>query len=148
MFIINSILCQKKSGDGRKSGGKGMKLGRDKFDVILLCVVVVFAGIFLLLAARGYMKWWHSFNYLVLGAGVLTMLGELVRQAMPMYRRSEPEESILTLLVGLFAICIGASNLYGQGVEWVEWLSTLIIIVLAILMIVYSYRLRKCRKAK
>ena len=125
-----------------------MKLGRDKFDVILLCVVVVFASIFLLLAALGYMKWWHSFNYLVLCAGVLVIIGELVRQAMPVYRRPEPEETILTLLLGLFAICIGASNLYGRGVEWVEWLSTLIIIVLAILIIVYSYRLRKRRTQK
>ena len=125
-----------------------MKLGRDKFDVILLCVVVVFASIFLLLAALGYMKWWHSFNYLVLCAGVLVIIGELVRQAMPVYRRPEPKETILTLLLGLFAICIGASNLYGRGVEWVEWLSTLIIIVLAILIIVYSYRLRKRRTQK
>nr|CBH37898.1 hypothetical membrane protein [uncultured archaeon] len=125
-----------------------MKLGRDKFEVILLCVVVVLAAILLMLAALGYMNWWHSFNYLVLGAGVLIIIGELVRQAMPVYRRPEPKESILTLLVGLFAICIGASNLYGRGVEWVEWLSTLIIIVLAILIIVCSYRLQKRRKPK
>ncbi len=122
-----------------------MKFGRDKFEVILLCVVVVLAGILLLLAALGYMKWWHSLNYLVLGVGVLVIIGELVRQAMPVYRRPEPEETILTLLVGLFVICIGASNLYGRGVEW---LSLLIIIVLAILMMVYSYRLRKRRKPK
>ena len=125
-----------------------MKLGRDKFEVILLCVVAILAGIFLLLAALGYMNWWHSFNYLVLGAGVLVIIGELVRQAMPVYRRPEPEETILTLLVGLLVIGIGASNLYGQGVEWVEWLSTLMIIVLAILIIVYSYRLRKRRTQK
>ena len=125
-----------------------MKLGRDKFDVILLCVVVVFASIFLLLAALGYMKWWHSFNYLVLCAGVLVIIGELVRQAMPVYRRPEPEETILTLLLGLLVICIGVSNLYGRGVEGVEWLSTLIILVLAILIIVYSYRLRKRRNQK
>ena len=133
---------------GEKAGGKGMKFGGDKFEVILLCVVVVFAGILLMLAALGYMKWWHSLNYLVLGAGVLVIIGELVRQAMPAYRRPEPEETIFTLLLGLFVICIGASNLYGRGVEWVEWLSTLIIIVFAILLIVYSYRLRKRRKPK
>jgi len=125
-----------------------MKFGRDKFEVILFCVVVGLAGILLLFAALGYMKWWLSFNYLVLGAGVLVIIGELVRQAMPVYRRSEPEETILTLLVGLFVICIGASNLYGRGVEWVEWSSNLIIIVFAILIIVYSYRLRKRRKPK
>ena len=125
-----------------------MKFGRDKFEVILLCMVVVLAGILLMLAALGYMKLLQSLNYLVLGAGVLVIIGELVRQAMPVYRRPEPEETILTLLLGLFAICIGASNLYGRGVEWVEWLSTLIIIVLAILIIVYSYRLRKRRTQK
>ena len=125
-----------------------MKFARDKFEVIQSCMMVVLAGILLMLAALGYMKWWHSFNYWLLGAGVLVIIGELVRQAMPVYRRPEPEETILTLLLGLFVICIGASNLYGRGVEWVEWLSTLIIIVFAILLIVYSYRLRKRRKPK
>ncbi len=128
-----------------------MKLGRDKFEVIQACVMVVLAGILLMLAALGYMKWWHSFNYWLLGAGVLVIIGELVRQAMPVYRRSEPEETIITLLLGLLVICIGASNLYaryGRGVEWVEWLFTLIVIVFAILIIVYSYRLRKRRKPK
>ena len=125
-----------------------MKFARDKFEVIQSCVMVVLAGILLMLAALGYMKWWHSFNYLLLGAGVLVIIGELVRQAMPVYRRPEPEETILTLLLGLFVICIGASNLYARGVEWVELLSNLIIIVFAILLIVYSYRLRKRRKPK
>lgn len=125
-----------------------MKFGRDKFEVIQTCVVVVLAGIFLLLAALGYMKLLNSLNSFALGVGVFILISELVRQAMPAYRRSEPEETILTLLVGLVVICIGASNLYGRGVEWVEWLSTLIIIVFAILIIVYSYRLRKRRKPK
>ena len=125
-----------------------MKFGRDKFEVIQLCVVVVLAGILLLLAALGYMKLLNSLNSFALGVGVFIIIRELVRQAMPAYRRPEPEETIITLLAGLFAICIGASNLYGRGVEWVEWLSTLIIIVLAILIIVYSYRLRKRRTQK
>ncbi|MEA2052586.1 MAG: hypothetical protein U9O90_07170, partial [Euryarchaeota archaeon] len=105
-----------------------MKLGRDKFDVIQLCVVAILAGILLMLTALGYLKLLQSFNYLALGVGVLVIIGELVRQAMPVYRRPEPEESIFTVLVGLFCICIGASNLYGRGVEWVEWVSTLIIL--------------------
>ena len=125
-----------------------MKFARDKFEVIQSCVMVVLAGILLMLAALGYMNWWYSFNYLVLGAGVLVIIGELVRQAMPVYRRPEPEETILTLLLGLLVICIGVSNLYGRGVEWVELLSSLIILVLAILIVVYSYRLRKRRKPK
>ena len=125
-----------------------MKFARDKFEVIQSCMMVVLAGILLMLAALGYMKWWHSFNYFLLGVGVLVIIGELVRQAMPVYRRPEPEETILTLLLGLFVICIGASNLYARGVEWVELLSNLIIIVFAILLIVYSYRLRKRRKPK
>ncbi|NAS88863.1 hypothetical protein C4E24_03880 [ANME-1 cluster archaeon AG-394-G21] len=125
-----------------------MKFSRDRFEVIQLCVVAILAGILLMLAALGYMRWWDSLSYFVIGTGVFVIIGELVRQAMPVYRRPEPEETILTLLLGLFCICIGASNLYGQGVEWVEWLSSLIIIVLAILIIVYSYRLRKRRKPK
>ncbi|MEA2051226.1 MAG: hypothetical protein U9O90_00115 [Euryarchaeota archaeon] len=125
-----------------------MKFARDKFEVIQSCVMVVLAGILLMLAALGYMKWWHSLNYFLLGVGVLVIIGELIRQAMPVYRRPEPEETILTLLLGLFVICIGASNLYARGVEWVELLSNLIIIVFAILLIVYSYRLRKRRKPK
>lgn len=123
-----------------------MKFRRDKVDVVLLIVIAISAAILLLLVAWGYMELVHLLNYFVLVSGVVLVLNALVRHAMPEYRRSE--EAIPSLLIGLLAICIGASNLYGRGVEWVEWLSTLIILVLAILIIVYSYRLRKRRTQK
>ena len=69
------------------------------------------AGILLLLAALGYLKLLNSLNSFALGVGVFIIIRELVRQAMPAYRRPEPEETIITLLAGLFAICIGARAL-------------------------------------
>ncbi len=115
-----------------------MKFRRDKVDVVLLIVIAISAAILLLLVAWGYMELVHLLNYFVLVSGVVLVLNALVRHAMPEYRRSE--EAIPSLLIGLLAICIGASNLYGL----VEWLTTLIIVVLAVLII--AYRLRQWRR--
>ena len=113
------------------------KWRRDPFSALFFGLIVISAGVFLLLAARGIIEWGDWWAYLFLAMGCILIIDAFARYAVPAHRRP----IFGKVFFGLILICIGGSNIYGLE-EW--W--TLILIIVGVLIIVYG--MTRTRKPK
>jgi len=113
------------------------KWRRDPFSALFFGLIVISAGVFLLMAARGIIEWGDWWAYLFLAIGCILIIDAFARYAVPARRRP----IFGKVFFGLILICIGGSNIYGLE-EW--W--PLILIIVGVLIIVYG--MTRTRKPK
>lgn len=113
------------------------KWRKDPFSALFFGLIVISAGVFLLMAARGIIEWGDWWAYLFLAIGCILIIDAFARYAVPARRRP----IFGKVFFGLILICIGGSNIYGLE-EW--W--PLILIIVGVLIIVYG--MTRTRKPK
>jgi hypothetical protein len=80
--------------------------------------------------------WWNSWALVFAGAGVLAIIGGLIRLAVPGYRR--PIAGIF--IVGVVFLGIGLGGIIGWSIVW-----PVVLIAIALLIFIFGFRGRRRR---
>lgn len=105
---------ERKRGEKDEKDEKDEKWRRDPLSAIFFGLLVVFVGLFLLLASVDVIRWGEWWAYLLLAIGAVLLIEVLVRHAMPAYRRP----MFSRVLIGLILLCIGAANIANLETWW------------------------------
>jgi hypothetical protein len=118
-----------------KSRGFGDWRKSDRGDTIWWAFVFIWAALVLMAQNTNFaanFSWWDGWAVFFTGAGVITLLGVVIRQIIPEYA----SPSIWDLLFGFFLLGIGLGDVVG---DWF-WVLVLFIIGVVILLSAFSHR--------
>jgi Na+/melibiose symporter-like transporter len=95
------------------------KWRRDPLGAVLWAAVLIWAGLVLLAINTGYLDTiglpgLDAWPLIFIGAGVIVLVGVVIRLAVPTYRRAV----VGTIIWGLILVGIGLGGLYGWDVIW------------------------------
>jgi cation transport ATPase len=115
------------------------KWQRDPISVVVWALIFLWAGLVLLgnnLGISSNFTWWNSWALIFAGAGVLAIIGALIRLAVPGYRRPIAG----TFIIGIVFLGIGLGEIIGWSVVW-----PIVLIAIALLILVFGFRARRRR---
>lgn len=122
---------ERKRGERGEKDEKDEKWRRDPLSAIFFGLLVVFVGLFLLLASLDVIRWDEWWAYLLLAIGAVFLIEAFIRYAMPAYRRP----MFGRVLIGLILVAIGAGNI-ARLEEW--W--ALVVVVVGVAILGYGIR--------
>ncbi len=100
----------------------------DRLDTIWWALAFIWGGVVLLADITGYgpsFSWWNGWAVFFVGAGVLVLLGTLIRLLVPEFRR----KLILSLIFGIILLAIELGDL-------ASWVWPLVLVVQSHLVMV------------
>lgn len=133
--IKGGKMRKEKEHPEKKEEGMEEKWHRDPFSAIFTGLIIAMIGLFLFLAAQGYIGWGKWWAYFLLGLGGIFIIEVIVRSVIPEYRKP----IFGKLVAGVVLICIGAGNIYGLR----EWWPLIIIVVGVAILILGLRRVRR-----